>query len=135
MNLNGVKKGHSFKVNPKPCKEQPNEEANDSLDIGYVDESENSVVRKLNLREFNMNKKQKKVAVVAIIFIFFTLLFHPYNLLIPESDGKKLYHNGYKFIWQSGPFQEFDYFKLLIEWVAILIIAALAYKIYESNNE
>ena len=135
MNLNGVKKAHSFKVNPKPCKEQPNEEANDSLDISYVNESENRAVGKLNLRNFIMNIKQKKVAVVAIILILFTLLYHPYNLMVPFSEGKKLIDNGYKFIWQSGPFQEFDYFKLLIEWLAILIIAALAYKIYEIDNE
>lgn len=100
-----------------------------------MDEPQNSVVHKLNLGNFIMNTKQKKVAVVAIILIFFTLLYHPYNLIILNSDGKVLVANGYKFIWQSGAYEEFDYFKLLIEWVAILIIAALAYKIYETNNE
>lgn len=40
MNLIGVNKAHSFKVKPKSCKEQPNEEADGAMDIGYVDEVE-----------------------------------------------------------------------------------------------
>jgi hypothetical protein len=82
-----------------------------------------------------MNTKQKKVAVAAIIFIFLTLIWHPYNLMMPDSShGKDLLDSGYKFIWESGAYEEFDYVKLLVEWLAILIISALAYKICESDD-
>jgi hypothetical protein len=42
----GVTEIHSFKVKPKTNKKQTSEEADGSSDIGYVDEPENSVVRK-----------------------------------------------------------------------------------------
>ncbi len=84
-----------------------------------------------------MNIKQKRVAVVAIILIFLTLLWHPYNLIIPSSNSPfgELISSGYKFIWESAAFKVFDYPKLLIEWLAILIISALTYKIFDSDNE
>jgi hypothetical protein len=69
-----------------------------------------------------MNKKQKLVSIVASAVIFSTLLFHPYSFLPVLGDSKELIGTGYKFIWESRPYAEFDYSRLLIQWLGTALI-------------
>lgn len=82
-----------------------------------------------------MNKKQKLVSIVASAVIFSTLLFHPYSFLPVIGDSKELIETGYKFIWKSSPYVEFDYSRLLIQWLGVILIYIIFYKFFEDDRD
>ena len=77
-----------------------------------------------------MNDRQKSVLIVAAIVVLGMLLYPPFHIIWTEG---RVIGSGYRWIFNPPEYATVDTGLLLTQWIAVLIVGAIAYLFFKDS--
>ncbi|HOD79761.1 MAG TPA: hypothetical protein PKI10_16025 [Syntrophorhabdus sp.] len=77
-----------------------------------------------------MNDKQKKVLIASAVTVLVMLLYPPFHVV---WEGGKVLSMGYGWIFDPPIYSTVNTGLLLTQWVAVLIVGAIAYFLFKDK--
>ena len=78
-----------------------------------------------------MNEKQKMVLIVAACFVVAMLLYPPFHIIWTEG---RVVGTGYSWIFNPPEYATVDSGLLLMQWLAVLMVGAMAYLFFKDSR-